>query len=76
MPIYEYRCGHCDHEFEELVRSTDGTDRIACPQCGGGKVARKQSVFAAHQAAVRSTPLPTATCGRPECAGGQCAMMS
>ena len=45
MPIYEYVCMTCESHFEELVRN--GEDP-GCPDCGGGKVARQLSVFAAH----------------------------
>ncbi len=33
MPIYEYRCESCDHEFEEIQKLSDAalTD---CPACG------------------------------------------
>lgn len=31
MPIYEYRCSSCRHEFELLVRSDTP---LSCPQCG------------------------------------------
>lgn len=31
MPIYEYRCGKCGHEFEALVR---GATTPACESCG------------------------------------------
>lgn len=32
MPIYEYRCKSCDHEFEQLVRA--GQDEPdTCPEC-------------------------------------------
>ena len=30
MPIYEYRCQTCDHEFELLIRG-EATPR--CPEC-------------------------------------------
>lgn len=30
MPIYEYECRGCGHEFEQLVRSGDTP---ACPSC-------------------------------------------
>ncbi len=32
MPIYEYRCGKCEVEFEKLVF---GKDEVMCPNCGG-----------------------------------------
>ena len=33
MPIYEYRCEHCGHEFEKIQKVSDAplTD---CPACG------------------------------------------
>lgn len=33
MPIFEYKCGKCKKEFEELVFG-DGED-MKCPACGG-----------------------------------------
>ncbi len=32
MPIFEYRCQTCRHEFETLVRTGDTP---ACPKCAG-----------------------------------------
>ncbi|MEJ2183085.1 MAG: zinc ribbon domain-containing protein [Nitrospirota bacterium] len=42
MPIYEYRCGSCGHDFEKLVM---GSQSIACPACGSEDVRKKFSVF-------------------------------
>ena len=33
MPIYDYRCEACGHEFEEL-RSFSDDDPESCPECG------------------------------------------
>lgn len=43
MPIYEYRCRHCENSFEELVLSSN--EAIACPSCASPKVERQLSVF-------------------------------
>ncbi len=44
MPIYEFVCGSCGEEFEELVL---GSRRdIKCPNCGGEEVHKKMSAFA------------------------------
>jgi putative FmdB family regulatory protein len=75
MPIYEYRCNGCHHEFEELARSMDGRGKPKCPECGSSGVSRKQSVFAAHQADSLSCPLPEGGCRSPACMGGECPMM-
>jgi len=32
MPVYEYQCTSCSHEFEELV-SMSGGSMVACPEC-------------------------------------------
>ena len=32
MPIFEYRCKKCEHEFEELVFNRKA--KINCPECG------------------------------------------
>ena len=44
VPIYEYRCGKCDEQFEELVQAA--ADPPPCPACGSRKVARVLSAFA------------------------------
>lgn len=43
MPIFEYSCNACEHEFEALVF---GRDKAECPKCHGKKLTPKLSVFA------------------------------
>ena len=39
MPLYEYRCEACGHQFEVIQKFSD--DPIAvCPKCGSGPVAK------------------------------------
>ena len=33
MPIYEFRCAECGHEFEKLQKMSDPDPEI-CPECG------------------------------------------
>jgi putative FmdB family regulatory protein len=33
MPIYEYQCKECDHQFEAMRKVSDGPPD-ACPACG------------------------------------------
>jgi len=47
MPIYEYRCGKCEHFFEVLVRGPSDAPAV-CPSCGASQVRRQLSTFAAH----------------------------
>jgi putative FmdB family regulatory protein len=42
VPIFEFRCGRCAHEFEKLVT---GGATPPCPKCGGRRVEKKFSVF-------------------------------
>src|SRR5512134_1640863 len=37
MPVYEYHCKACDHEFEREQRITDEPVRT-CPSCGARQV--------------------------------------
>jgi putative FmdB family regulatory protein len=39
MPIYEYRCQDCTHEFEHLVFGTDAIEPV-CPRCARRNVKR------------------------------------
>ena len=39
MPIYEYVCGSCGNEFEEMQKITEGPKR-KCPACGRLKAKR------------------------------------
>ena len=41
MPIYEYRCAACSHEFERLVRPGDVP---ACPKCSATDLERLLSL--------------------------------
>jgi putative FmdB family regulatory protein len=44
VPLYDFRCRTCGHEFEALVRGNDGTE---CPACHGSDVERLLSAFVA-----------------------------
>ena len=44
MPIFEYQCSQCEHEFEKLVLNT--SEKISCPKCKSKKVSRVMSTFA------------------------------
>ncbi|MEM6710630.1 MAG: zinc ribbon domain-containing protein [Pseudomonadota bacterium] len=45
MPIYEFICAECAHEFESLQRLSDPPP-AECPACGGGPVTKKVSAAA------------------------------
>lgn len=65
MPLYEYACKTCAHQFELLVRASEAP---ACPACHGASLERKLSVFAAHtggQPVQAAAPGPCGSCGDP-----------
>jgi putative FmdB family regulatory protein len=43
MPIYEYVCRECEHEFEELVQVGH---KPRCPSCDSLRLEKKFSSFA------------------------------
>ena len=43
MPIYEYKCNKCSHEYEALVMGS--ADAVECPKCGSKKKERLMSCF-------------------------------
>ncbi|MGB2984433.1 MAG: zinc ribbon domain-containing protein [Phycisphaerae bacterium] len=71
MPIYEYTCLSCNHEFEELLRSMSAENAVRCPACRSRKVTRKPSVFAARQDASKSAGGSCSQCCDPN---GPCAL--
>ena len=44
MPLFEYKCGTCDHQFEKLVGVLHGVkEPRKCPECG--KLGVKKVLF-------------------------------
>ena len=46
MPLYEYRCAACGSRFELLRRVGQGSEGVACPECGQSDVEKEFSTFA------------------------------
>jgi putative FmdB family regulatory protein len=60
MPIFEYICKECDHQFEALVY---GKQKAACPKCHGSKLAPQLSVFAVSAKGNATSAPSTGACG-------------
>jgi len=61
MPIFEYICKQCDHEFEAIVY---GGQKAECPKCQSKQLAPQLSVFAvAAKGPSRSAPSAGGGCG-------------
>lgn len=74
MPIYEFACGKCGREFEEIAF---GDETVACPHCGSHDT-RKMMSCCARRTRSRNAGFdgaaPTSSgsgCGG--CSGGNCA---
>jgi putative FmdB family regulatory protein len=48
VPIYEFVCPDCDHEFEEIVPFSSMENTPNCPSCGADHVQRKVGRPAVH----------------------------
>jgi putative FmdB family regulatory protein len=51
MPLYEYKCLGCGHQFELLILKS--SQEIACPACASASLERVLSLFAVSSAASR-----------------------
>lgn len=60
MPIYEYKCRKCAHQFEKLVRNADVP---ACPQCAAAdceKLLSLGAVVSTQKSRARTTAIARA----------------
>jgi putative FmdB family regulatory protein len=60
MPIFEYLCKACDHEFETLIF---GDAKASCPKCHSRTLAPKLSVFAVAAKSTSASAGPVGACG-------------
>jgi len=60
MPIFEYECKACEHEFEALIF---GNEKVACPKCHSKNLAPKLSVFAVSGKSAAAPVSSTGACG-------------
>lgn len=47
MPIYEFRCRKCDHQFETITSVNEDGSGLKCPECGEPKPEKLLSIFSA-----------------------------
>jgi putative FmdB family regulatory protein len=71
MPVYEYVCRDCRHEFEAMRPMRDSDTPIACADCNSDHTQRKLSLFFAQSSGPSAAgTTPGKSCGG--CAGGSC----
>jgi putative FmdB family regulatory protein len=66
MPLYEYTCQKCEHQFEALV--FDG-EQVECPECNSTRLERLMSVPARPRASDSALPM-TCDPSTPPCGPG------
>jgi putative FmdB family regulatory protein len=62
VPIYEFTCRACAHEFETLLR---GAETANCPRCSSVELHKKLSLFASQKQAPDAAATACGTCGHP-----------
>ena len=60
MPIFEYICQQCHHQFEALVY---GQQKAECPKCHGPRLDPQLSVFAVSAKSSSSSAPVGGACG-------------
>ncbi len=74
MPMYEYKCLSCSHEFEELLAA--GSTAPPCPLCGceAGPLVSAPSIRTEHASPIDRGVAPlrgyNPTGRKPSCGGG------
>jgi putative FmdB family regulatory protein len=63
MPIFEFRCPACGHQFEDLVMGRAEPSQMHCPKCKRAGVERLLSVFASGGASETARPSSGSGCG-------------
>ena len=60
MPLFEFTCGACGHQFETLVM---GSRKPECPKCSSDDLQKQFSTFSAQSSsgAARTEALPRFT---------------
>jgi len=60
MPIFEYICQECHHQFEALVY---GKEKAECPKCHTKKLETQLSTFAVSAKGSSQSSAPMGACG-------------
>lgn len=72
MPIYEFTCAACGHEFDQLVFSHD-TFEMKCPKCQSPDVVKKMSAANHSMGGGVSASAGPGGVTHNQCSSGSCA---
>lgn len=68
MPVFEYRCECCAHEFQKLVFSA--ARAVSCPACASDEVVKRPSTFG--MSGVEHQTSSCGGCSKGSCSGCSC----
>lgn len=63
MPIFEFQCPSCGHQFEELILGGGEAGELQCPKCNKPGVEKLLSVFSSARNTSDSSALSGTSCG-------------
>ncbi len=63
MPLYEYRCSQCGHQFEKMVRFSEANQSPVCPNCQSIDTQKQLSTFASLGGSSGSSISSGSSCG-------------
>lgn len=70
MPIYEYVCLNCNHQFEAIRPMSQADAPQICQKCGAENIKRKLSLFFAESGGKAVSGMTEPSCS--SCASGNC----
>lgn len=45
MPLYDFACSQCGHEYEALLKVDEPHDQLECPKCGAKGPKKRITAF-------------------------------
>jgi len=62
VPIYEFKCNECGHEFEIIMRASASKEEVECPKCHAKNPDRLVSAFSSVASSSGGFPA-SSSCG-------------
>jgi len=76
MPIYDYRCTHCDRTYDVFHKGHEVIEDVVCPSCGSVHHKKLMSIPVVSMGSVlaRSDCPAGSSCEAGGCCGGPCGL--